>query len=594
MRAAGNARQGGRAIFLPSSLTAPALQVLPSALSARSAAGLLLGCLVLYLVGAKGYDLLTDDEIRYAEAGRQMIEGGDWVLPEFNGSPRYQKPVFFYWLQALSQRIGGSTPLAARVPTALAGAVLVLLTAHLGSRLWGRTAGLWAGVVLGTAVAIVLGSRMVLTDVVLLLFIQGAISAFCLGRLAPGGRRRYVAAGTVCCALGMLTKGPVAVALPAAVVLPWLIVRREVRPFLRLRTWAWAVALFVAVAGWWFAWVHWHTHGQFTRHFFWEENVGRFSSVVNDHHQPFYFHLVLLVPLTFPWTGVVFPALRSAWSRLRLPASPGEPYCGLFLWQILVVLGLFTVSRTKVWTYTLPLFPALALLIGRWMALSKGGAEDRLRKLVRGLLALTAGGSLVVAGGTLMVSLARLPEAFRSKELLLAVAAWVAALAVLAVGVLVLGRRRRPVWQLGATAAGVSLWYLAGFAGVLPLVDGLWKGPTRAVAAAVRAYPRPQVITYNVHELSLNFHAGVRVVRHWRGGCEEALEDLLRSPEPTFILAAPSSAERLGGLPFHVWGRTPRFVYGANVPPPAGLSPSATGLPGGWSEAEAGGSLDRR
>src|SRR5262249_34684416 len=60
-------------------------------------------CLFLYSIGGAGYDLLTDDEIRYAEAGRCMVESGDWVIPQFNGYPRYQKPILYYWLQALAQ-----------------------------------------------------------------------------------------------------------------------------------------------------------------------------------------------------------------------------------------------------------------------------------------------------------------------------------------------------------------------------------------------------------------------------------------------------------------------------------------------------------
>ena len=84
-------------------------------------AGLAAGCLAFYLLGAGGYDLLTDDETRYAEAGRRMVETGDWVVPEYNGLPRYQKPVLFYWLQALAQLAFGPTALAARLPTAVAG-----------------------------------------------------------------------------------------------------------------------------------------------------------------------------------------------------------------------------------------------------------------------------------------------------------------------------------------------------------------------------------------------------------------------------------------------------------------------------------------
>ncbi len=89
--------------------------------------GLALGCLILHLTGSGGYDLFTDDEIRYAVAGRRMLETGDWVIPEFNGSPRYQNPILFYWLQATSMAIFGAHPWAARIPAALAGTGVVLM-----------------------------------------------------------------------------------------------------------------------------------------------------------------------------------------------------------------------------------------------------------------------------------------------------------------------------------------------------------------------------------------------------------------------------------------------------------------------------------
>src|SRR5262249_15545365 len=141
------------------------------------------------LAGAAGYDHLTDDEIRYAEAGRQMVESGDWIIPEFNGYPRYQKPILFYWLQAFAQGTLGRTPWAARLPAALAGTFLVLLVALLGKILWGQRGGLWSGIVFGVSVEIVLLSRMVMTDVVLLLFVQCGLACFYLAQLTPRNRR---------------------------------------------------------------------------------------------------------------------------------------------------------------------------------------------------------------------------------------------------------------------------------------------------------------------------------------------------------------------------------------------------------------------
>ncbi len=527
---------------------------------------LTLGCLALYLMGSAGYDLFTDDELRYAEAGRQLLETGNWIIPEYNGEPRYQKPIFFYWLQAASQALWGSTALAARLPAALAGTAVVLLVARLGRALWGPGAGWWSGLALAVSLGMVLVSRMVLTDVVLLLFVQGGITCFCLAQLQPGREKPHYRCMYACFALGVLTKGPVALLLPAAVLGPWLACRGELLRALRHARWLEGMLLMAVIAGPWYFLAHVQTGGAFTRQFLLTENVDRFTSTVNLHRQPIFFHLLLLLPLTFPWTGLLPAALWSGWRGSSRSRGFSEAAPRLLLWQIVLVLVLCTLSKTKVWTYTLPVLPPVALLIGCWLATPAAGD---LKSALQVSLWLFGGVSAVLAMGTFILQPDHLPVQIRSEELLLALRGCAGLLLALAVLLLVLQRWTTPRQILAVLVAGAAAWHLAVHLLLMPRIDAVWNQPIRELAQVLEAHPRATVITYHVHELGMNYQAGVKRVHHWRKLSESDLREMLATRQPIFVLVDRHSRRVVQRYPFHVWGEGPRFLFGANFPPSA-------------------------
>jgi len=561
---------------------------------------LAIGCLGLYLVGASGYDLLTDDEMRYAEAGRRMVESGDWIVPEYNGYPRYQKPILFYWLQALSQAMFGTTAWAARLPTAVAGTLLVLLIASLARELWGYLAGVCSGVVLAVMAGVVLLSRMVMTDIVLLLFIQAALGAFYVAQLRhPSERRRWYLAMWTALALGFLTKGPIAYLLPAAFLLPWLVVRGELLAVLREIRPAWGLAIALLVAGPWYVTAHLVTHGQFTHHFFITENVGRFLTNVNPHEAPPFLYFLILIPLTFPWAGLLPQVVRTAMTApLRGPFREAIPL--LLLGQAVLVFVVFTLSRTRVWTYTLPMLPPLALLVGRWIAqkLANPSPADRpLRPASWAFFAV----ALLLAVGSGFVSADHLPEAVRHADLLFQVRllAWLlVSLSLLVIVTDYLGRLAR---SLTVLVVGTVVFYLTATFTVVPTVDELLREPVRQAARQICEQRANVVVTCHVHELGLNFLTGQRCILHWRTHKPEDLADLLEGPGRVFVLIDPGRWHEFEALPLHVWDWNRRFVLAANFPPdPSPYSPGqraspslATAQPGSGRSASEQASLEQ-
>jgi 4-amino-4-deoxy-L-arabinose transferase-like glycosyltransferase len=587
-----------------------------------------------YLLGAGQYDLLTDDEIRYAEAGRQMLRTGDWIVPVYNGEPRYQKPLLVYWLQAIGQGLFGNHALAARIPSALAAAMTLLSTWSIARTVWDASTARWTVLVLGTMVEFVLLARMVLIDMLLVACLQASVAAMLSAWHAKSVLARsfrYQWAG-LALGLAVCAKGPLAVLLFVLFALPLVMVMRRMRrrggdscgeprqsarlderlllsercvvnsPMVSATSgnnaaqfphlgcfWdrrdlllllpAGLIALLVGLGS--YLLPHWRTGGEFTWQFLIAENWQRFTSVINEHPQPIWFYLALLVPLSFPWTGAIPFALCHAWQGERhngceatddgiATCDLGAAWSRAALIHIGLVFAFFTFSRTKVWTYTFPAMPSLALLIARWLVCQLRVQPQQLRRYLN--LALGVG-VLICASAAIVVTAwpdRRLPEEVQDEAFLFAVRSW----AWFLVGILSL------CWWLSRFACSVRLalaalvlgtvaWYSVAVYYVLPTADRMWNGPVRLVAGLWQQCPEAEVFTYHVHELGLNFHARRDLVHHWR---KEALPDLyerLRHPRPAIVLVDTKLLHHLRGLPTHVWDRNRRFVVLANFERPS-------------------------
>jgi 4-amino-4-deoxy-L-arabinose transferase-like glycosyltransferase len=409
-----------------------------------------------------------------------------------------------------------------------------------------------------------IAARLVLTDSLLLCGIQGAISCYLLALLTEGRQRLWwLKLMWVALAVGVLTKGPIGLVLPCLVVLPWhCLNRNQVRdlPLRSLLPLTGIVAFLLLVVPWYAA-AHWVTNGAFTWQFFIGENVFRYTQVVNQHRQPFWFYILLLVPMTFPWTGYLPAALGHAWRRTRETGS--ARLLGLFLWQIVAVLLLFSCSETKVWTYTLPLFPPLAILVGCWLRFEIATGQGRLPTWP---LFLTLIGGLATAFAVSLHPLDFLPIPLQHEDLLIALRILVWCFTGVSLGWLVIHVWAR-AWLIPALTAGLAVLYLGTMLWIMPQVDRVWTEPVRGVAQAVEPYPEAKVVTYFVHELGLNYHTRRQHVCHLREGDLLELADGLHQYETVFVASTPENFAELSPFPLHVWWRTDRLILVSSITP---------------------------
>lgn len=310
------------------------------------------------------YPLIEPDEARYAEIGREMLSSGDWIVPTLNGKPYFDKPPMFYWLIAGSFQLFGTNETAARHVPAAAAFLTLLVTFAFGRRLVGARAALLAVFMLAVMTGFVHCGRFLILDGVLTLFVTLAL--FAAHEAVCGERLRWSwwLTAAFSCALGVLTKGPVALMLvvPPIVGYAWLN-RHRARP--SLTHWCAALALVSAVTAPWFLAICLRSP-EFAREFFIDHHLKRFFAG-HYHDRPIWFYAPVLLIGCMPWTPLLFPLAHFLFARSANVRALRSPALGfLVLWASWCVL-FFSLSRGKLPPYILPAFPAIALLLGRYL-----------------------------------------------------------------------------------------------------------------------------------------------------------------------------------------------------------------------------------
>ena len=348
--------------------------------------------------------LIRPDEGRYAEIAREMAASGDWVTPRLNGIKYFEKPPLQYWATAAAYRLFGEHEWTARLWTALTGWMGVLLAWFAGRRLFGEKAGLIAALVLASTSFYVLAGHLSSLDMGVSFFLQLALTAFLLAQTAdtPGGERRFMLLAWAAAALALLSKGLIGLVLPALTLIAYTLITRETAPWRRLHL-ASGLALFFLIAAPWFIAIS-LANPEFPRFFFIHEHFERFLTRVHGRYQPWYEYIPILLLGSLPWLGSLFPALRRALTVEKegigrgtaCPAASAlpsiRPRLFLALW-VVVVMVFFSISQSKLPGYILPVFPALALLIGDTLACADSPSARRqlwLSAFVAGLLGIAA------------------------------------------------------------------------------------------------------------------------------------------------------------------------------------------------------------
>lgn len=405
---------------------------------------------LLWRLGSFG--LSGPDEPRYAAIAAGMLRHGDWITPRLWGSPWFEKPVLYYWLAGISDRLTHVGAAAARRPNAiLAVGLCAAMALFLRKEHSARAA--WLAGFMGLSSAFVIGmGRAATTDMTLTVPLTlSLLAAYGWWQRRQTGVLAWAAVGL---GLAVLAKGPVAIALAGMIVIVFAATQRRLRDLWNLLR-PIPIALFFLVAAPWYIALELR-QPEFFRIFFLQHNLERFATNRFEHPQAWWFYLPVLLLAVFPWTGWLWLPLRAAGTRLRRRGWRGfwdgrdaglKFYLGL--WVLAPVL-FFTLSQSKLPGYILPAIPPAIML----MAIGAAESWPRLPGLAVGISAVLAG---LIPAGVRLAPWALLPRGQRpalgpllrdpGTELLAGVTIFL---------LLLLALRRRPLALTAATCALVA------------------------------------------------------------------------------------------------------------------------------------------
>lgn len=424
------------------------------------------------------YDL---DEGAFTAATREMFERGNFVAPYLNGEPRYDKPILIYWLQAATVLPLGFTELAFRLPSALAAALWVLAVYRFGREFMDRASGVVAGLLLIGSLMVLINARAATADALLNLLL--ALSLCDIYRYYQTPRRPLLLRIWLWLALGLLTKGPVAVSIPLLASGLFFLLQGRGRDWLRAVLDPWGWLLFLGVTLPWLVAVALEPDYQFFSGFLLRHNLERFADTMEGHGGQLYYYLLATPLILWPFTGWLLSILP------RLRADLADPL-GRFLWiWCLTVLIPFSFSSTQLPHYMLYGSVPLLLLMahhrervrGPWLAFTPP------LLLLGGLLILpdlVAFAATRVSKPWLQELLARGPEAFGPGY------RWTVAAGLLAVLGLALWRRLPP-WQGLLVTGFVCMLVLNG--AFRPVFFNLYQQPIKDAGLLARQLGGPTV-----------------------------------------------------------------------------------------------------
>ncbi|HXR25826.1 MAG TPA: glycosyltransferase family 39 protein [Candidatus Binataceae bacterium] len=517
-------------------------------LAAAIAVAIVAGMLCFYHLGA--YGLWEPDEARYAEIAREMIVLHDFVTPHLNFVPYVEKPPLLYWLTALAMRLCGVDEFAARLTNAAAAMVGIGAVYFFARRVFSARQGILAATILATSALYALMAQVLTTDMLLTATLSVALFAFYL-QWSSGGAWWWLM--YVAMALGVLTKGPIAIAIPILAGGIFLLTEGEWYGAIRRFHVVPGLGVIALIAAPWFVAIT-IRQPDFFAFYVVGEHLERFFQSSYSHGQPLYYYVPVMLAGMLPWSLLV-PFIP--WRTLQ--PDPARRFC---LIAATTVFVLFSMANAKLIPYILPAMPFVAIVIANGLDEFVAGRDCRRLAVVGPMLGIIAAGVLTVAA---------FADRFASPNPAMVQPALHAAGLVLIVASMLCFATfwgRRTVTGIATLAlATAALLIVAGYGRLL-------AEPARSYAQLARLIaqraPDARLICYPRYIQSLPFYTGRRVIlvgapTELAYGAAHASDgpnyfftrraDLLRlwnEPQPSLLIvdrgAMPALAKSLGAF----------------------------------------------
>ncbi|HWP49016.1 MAG TPA: phosphatase PAP2 family protein [Candidatus Limnocylindrales bacterium] len=538
--------------------------------------GLILFSGFLFFYGLTGFTLFDVDEAVFSEATREMMETGNWITPQYNYSNRYDKPILFYWLMALSYKLFGVNEFGARFWSPTMAVALVIMTFYFLRRTMDIQVALLGALILSTCLEMYYLSHVAVTDMTLCFFITAALYTFFLGHQSSNETKKWwYRSCYIFMALATLTKGPIGVVLPLLAVVPFLIATDTWRQTLKEGRIFSGILLFLAVTGPWYILEIAINGWDYINKFFIFHNVTRYLAPDRGHKGPIYFYLGIILVGFFPWSTFLPHALSRVIStrigELKRSAKI-DPLSFLATSWFFTTLLFFTFAKTKLPNYVLPLFPAMAILTGRWWSdyLSeelKGVRGIKISRLILGLTSL----SLALIFGMTPFILSKLAEKYPGRfmeSLDIRLGCWLLAGTFLIGGIggtLTLTKFKRT--SFGILVLTMILVNIITLTAIVPPVNAYFQGSLHDLANMVRTQIRPDgklVVYGKLDNPSIAFYSQHGFIKT---RSKEELKSLVQLPQQVLIITkTPLALELQKETGIFLWRERQGYALLSNQP----------------------------
>ena len=321
--------------------------------------GLIAGSIfIAFFANLWGVPLFDLDEGAFAEATREMVVSGNFAATYLDGAPRYDKPILSYWLQALSISTFGINEFAFRLPSALAATLWLLASYRFVKQEWGERSAVFTALIMANVAIVGVIGRAATADAWLNLFIS--LTMFDIWRYMRAPSLRTLLTTFAWLALGVLTKGPVAVAIPLIAGGFFFASSGQHRQFLKAVFHPTGWLVFIVILSPWLMAVYRDQGWDFFAGFLVEHNINRFTQTREGHGGSLFYYFVVLPLIVLPFTGVLFKCIH------KLPTIWTDALSRYFLCWFIVVFALVSVSRTQLPHYLLYGLTGVFLIFARY------------------------------------------------------------------------------------------------------------------------------------------------------------------------------------------------------------------------------------
>lgn len=345
-------------------------------------------------------------ESNYALTAKEMVQSGNWMSPQIYGTYWYDKPIMVYWLLSISYSLLGFTDLASRLPAVVCGSLSVtLLIWYIQKIKKDAVISIWSGAMMALSLEFWVISHAIITDSMLLLFTIPTMLSGYIGVMENNKKHLIIAYGAA--GLACLSKGPVGLVLPGALLLLWCLTMKSGKMAARLFPWQ-GILVFLAVTLPWYLGMFLIHGSDFVNQFLGLHNIVRATSSEHPEDNHWYYYLVILPAALLPWTSTSFYEMVKGWKD----KTPFYKFLMVWCWGTVLF---YTFMATKYVTYTyIAIVPAIIFSAFAAPGIRNGEKQPFLWSALGFLIfaAAALGGSFYIKEGSWWILYAVIAYAF--------------------------------------------------------------------------------------------------------------------------------------------------------------------------------------